>query len=201
MSYQQRLEEERARLDVLGYSTMPFDLKGNLALIAFVGAGVLAIGTLIVTATWWMAADGTLRTVLENSPLSGTVAQSPGESGSPLLAVGVVGILAIAVLVAISRWRRRLAMRSARGEGSHAVFMAVSLLRTVVLIGGLTLLPVVGGIAAASDLEAGSDPTALASLWQVAIVAIVVTAYTFVSAGRVWEQTKANVAPIDVEVS
>lgn len=174
-----------------------FDFRDTFGMLGMIAAGVIVVATLIVTVTWWMGADGVIRPALENSPLTGAVATSPDEDGNPVVVIGVIAAIGVILLIAISCWRRRLASRALRREGSRFAVWGVTVLRTAVLLGTVSLLPVAGSIAAAKDLEPDSGTTVLDSPWQITIVAIFFVAYTWLSTGRAFQKAIARLPAVE----
>lgn len=147
----------------------PRQPDGSVFLALVVVAGICLFLTVALTVRMWMYVDGALRTILENSPLSGSVATAPPEtlipglsrsaasqaadSGSPVVVLIVLSVLVLAALVAISIWRRRIVGRLQYGETSWLAVFGVTVLRSFVLFGGVSLTIVCASIAAGNDLE------------------------------------------------
>ena len=75
---------------------------GGGSAVGVILLGVLALATLIIPVTWWSGAGDDLRSVLEDSPLSGSVAERAREDGNPILVGGVLAGITLALLVAIA---------------------------------------------------------------------------------------------------
>jgi hypothetical protein len=133
---------------------------------------------------WWSSASDALRSLLEALPLGDAVATSPAENGNPLL----VGLLA-AVLVGLAalgttRWRIRSVRGYIFGGSTFVQPLTVSLIRTVTIFAGITLVPIAAVIASGKDLREEPAHTFTGPLWPILIV-LCWLAYSWVGLARV----------------
>ena len=191
-------DEVARRREGMPRSSTALSMADNPGLVAIIVAGIIGLATLYIAVVWWLDAAGTVRPILQHSPLAGAVADTPEESGSPLVVAIVLGVIWVAAMVFVSKWRRRVALRCAQGELGRAALFGSSLLRTLVLVGGITLLPAAAAIAQGQDLENPGEGF-LVDLWPLAIVLIGIGLYTVISAGKVWGSTLRKLAPAEGE--
>lgn len=177
------------------------DLGGALLLV--VGAFVLLCGAaaVVLFAGLWMALHDPLRSILEISPLSGSIAETTSEDGNPFQVGAVIAGLVVVAMIVASVWRRGVVRRVLHGESPRRAVYLSSLLRTVVLFAGLGLVVTGGGIAAGADLPgndffvepAGDDGGEASGGLGTALVFLLlalgaIAAYAFVSGNRVWNK-------------
>ncbi len=167
------------------------DLAGSLVMMLLLGAiGIMVVAVVILLA-WWTGAHDTLRSILESSPLTGAVADRPRQSGDAALVAGATIGVVLAAAIAVSLWRRRLADRCAFGEISWLWPAGATLLRSVILVGGLTAVPVFASIAAGNDLRHPNEeslPEIFAGLLPIGIVGVSILALRWSRSSRRWRR-------------
>jgi hypothetical protein len=150
-------------------------------------AGIAVLLLLLLPAGWWGSAAPALRTVLEALPLGGAVAVRPAQDGDPLLVAALaLAFLGLAIWAA-SRWRRSSVREYLYGGNTFVGAYSVGMIRTVVIFGGLALVPNLAYIAHGTDLREDPVNTFTGPVWPL----IVVTAwgiYTFVTLRRVYDR-------------
>jgi len=173
----------------------------GFALIAAVSVAFLCLAfAVILFAGLWMALHGPLRSLLEVSPLSGSIAERAKGEGNPLQVGAVIAALVMVAMVVASIWRRSVVGRVVNGESPLRALYLSSLLRTVLLFAGLGLVVTGAGIAAGADLpgrdfivrppgEGGEASGGLGSaVLFLSLASAAIGTYTFISANRVWKK-------------
>jgi hypothetical protein len=163
------------------------DVLANLRFIASAVAGVVVMIIVLLPAGWWSSASGTLRSALEALPLGSAVATTPGDHGNPAL---ISTLAAAAVAIAIwgtSRWRLRSVRSYIDGEITFAQLFVVGMVHTLAIFAGLTLIPVLGVIAAGADLRQEPAHTFTGPVWPV-LVAGCWAAFTYAGLRRLYRE-------------
>ena len=192
-----------------GYGTHAapsFDLGGFLLVAAVIAVTGLMLLVVLLLAGVWMALHDPLRSILEASPLSGSIAERPKADSNPLLVVAVTGGLVLAAMIAASVWRRGVATRVVLGEAPLRAAFLASGLRALVIFGGIAFVIVCGGIAAGADLPRGIDfpvkpPDGEASgsvgsaVVPIGLALLALGGFTWLSNGKALQKASRNASP------
>jgi hypothetical protein len=184
---------EEPPLDLLsGFD--PFEaFVGIASFLAYLATGVVIVLIILIPLGWWSEASGTLRDVLETLPFGGAVADEASERGNPVLIGILAAIPVLATIVAATLWRRRAAREYVYGGFTYVQLYAVSVVRTVVIFGGITLVPILVVIARGNDLREEPKTTFTGPI-PVVVVLAAWAAYSYFGLGRLVrrERTKGR---------
>jgi hypothetical protein len=159
------------------------DLAGMAKAIAIVALGFAIVAIILIPAGWWSDAASTLRSVLEALPLGNAVAETPKESGNPIFVAALAAVVVGLAIWGTSEWRKRSVHKYLYGGNTFVQIFAVGMLRTAVIFGGITLVPILGYIAAGTDLTEDPNNTFTGPVWPIVVV-ICWTAFTWVGLRR-----------------
>lgn len=151
--------------------------------IPLAGAAVLAI--LLIPAGWWSAASTPLRSILEALPFGDAVATEPFQRGNPVLVSLVAAVVVGLAIWGVSRWRIRSVRNYLYGGNTFVQIFTVGLIRTVVIFGGIALVPVLGAIADGVDLRDDPDYTFTGPIPPLIVIACWIV-FTYVDLRRVY---------------
>lgn len=156
----------------------PNALTGAAHAALIVGLGVAVLSILLIPAGWWSAASPALREVLEALPLGGAVATSPDEHGKPLL-ISFLALLLVGLAIwATTQWRTASMRNYVHGGNTFVGVFTVGMIRTATIFGGLTLVPILGYVAAGTDLREEPGYTFTGPVWPFLVIGCW-TAFTF----------------------
>jgi hypothetical protein len=170
------------------------ELLANHRIVAGAVAGIVVMAIVLIPLGWWSSAAEALRSMLEALPLGSAVATTPAEHGNPALISLLAAGLVAAVIVAASRWRLRSMRAYIYGGGTFAQLFCVGLLHTVAIFGGVTLIPVLGVIAAGTDLREEPASTFTGPLWPLLVVGCWV-AFTYAGLQRLYRDETQRGGP------
>lgn len=160
------------------------DLPGPTRALFTFATGLVVCIILLVPLGWWSSAADALRSLLEALPLGSAVATTPAQDGAPaLIAIGSLLVVAAAIWGA-TRWRVRSVHGYVYGGSTFVQPFTVSMIRTVTIFGGLTLVPILAVIASGKDLREAPEHTFTGPAWPVLIV-LSWLAYSWVGLAKV----------------
>jgi hypothetical protein len=135
----------------------------------------LPVAALLIATTWWPA--GPIRWLLELLAPESVVVRQPDQvgGGRPLLVVVPFAVATLLALIVIGVGLRRTANAAALGRSTQLRARLWGLLWATVLIGSLSLLLPLWGVAVGGDLTPGvlEEQSRFTQWWQIAVVVLV----------------------------
>jgi len=156
--------------DPLPYS-FPWEGLADVGRFLFVMAtGFVVCIIVLIPIGWWSSVSDAIRSVLEALPLGDAVATQPFEHGMPILVGFLTALLVAGAIYGVTRWRIRSLRAYIYGGNTLVQPFTVSMIRTVAIFGGLTLIPVVAVVAGGKDLRDEPEYTFTGPLWPILII-------------------------------
>lgn len=164
----------------------PLDMVTGIGFVAVYAAGLAALFlTLFVPLALWVETDGFWRPILEALPLGEAVADRPGEDGNPVLIGILTAVPVLAVIAALTLWRRGLVRRYLAGRLSYGPLLSSSIVRMFAILMGLPLVFMLASMATGADIESrGPESNALFGPWQLAVFVAGLLAFSYFGLSR-----------------